>query len=117
MTLTPQEADDRERTLLASARADGQVWALQRDGGFANFTDEDSSVIPVWANEAEAQACSDASFPGYQPCALTLTEFIEDLLPQLAERKAWVAIHPTPDLDGNQLPAHRLMLVLCQDGA
>jgi Protein of unknown function (DUF2750) len=117
MPLTPHEANDRERILLASAQAEGQVWALRRDGGYANFTDEGSTVIPIWANEGEAKVCSEASFPGYQPCAIALTELMEEVLPQLVQRGAWVVIHPTADLCGNQVPAHQLMVILGQEGA
>ena len=116
MPLTPDEGNKREQLFLSEVRRQKQVWVLQRDGGFANWTEDDSTVVPVWAQESEAQRCAARSFPTYHVHAIALKEFMEDLLPRFAERQIWLAVNPTANLAGNQLPADRLAAALGQNG-
>jgi hypothetical protein len=116
MALTPQEANEREEFFVAESRRRSQVWVLRLDGGFANWREDGSTTVPVWACRTKAGVCATGDFQAYEPEALSLTEF-EDVLRLLADRDIWVAVHPDGDLAGNRLPASRLAAILCDDGA
>lgn len=115
MTLTPQSGHEREEYFLAESRRCLQVWVLRLGGGLANWTEDGSTVVPVWASHAEAAACAVGPLRGYEPEAWSLHRFREQVLRMLAEREVWVAVHPDPTLAGNRMPASRLAMALREE--
>src|SRR3990172_4406568 len=118
MPITPEEANQREHEFLATVRGSAILWLLVADGGLANWSEEETLVVPVWSDEREARSCAVAGFAGYEPQRVELCAFLRDYLPRLEERQAWVAIRPTAgELAGSQIPAERLRSVLGDGGA
>jgi len=82
------------------------------DGGLASWGDGEDVVIPFWYSYAEAEACRAARFIGYDPLRIRLQYVLEEILPGLDDLDAWIALHPTPALAGNQRPAGEFMTLL-----
>ncbi len=108
MSLTPTQANDLEEAFISSVRSNELIWLLMLEGGFANWREEDDVIVPLWHSEAEASACAINNFPGYEPVSFTLAEFLQELAPQLSEQSIWVAVQPTENLAGNQMPVELL---------
>jgi hypothetical protein len=105
MSDTPIEANNRQRNFFNKLREGGSVWTLQSDGGYANFQEEESTVIPVWVDEEDARNCTQEHFKDYQPQSIPVDVFWEEIVPLLIQNEVWMAINPTSDLCGNQVSA------------
>ena len=114
--ISPTEANERESRFFVEVLRCERVWLLQQAGGLANFTDDGDLIIPVWSCESASRECASESFADYEPVASPLPEFLASWLPALVERVAWVAVDPTADLAGNQLPADLVLARLRGSG-
>jgi len=118
MALTPQEANAREDLFLSECRNHGEVWVLRHvTGGLANWVENDAIVVPVWANRAGAEHCAVGDLGVYEAVAIKLASFIADVLPLLAQRECWIALHPDIETAGNQRPAAELAALIRAEGA
>ena len=118
MTLdSASEANRRQDQFLATARSVRSVWVLSSNSGLGNWRDLDEGglVVPVWESEAAARECAVGDLGEYEPRSIDLTEFVETHLAHLSELDVWVAVSPTPDQTGNQLPPDRLRSMLSDD--
>lgn len=78
-----------------------EVWGLHSPEGWVLSSGEDGGdVLPLWPHPAFAEACAHGSWEGTTPAAVPLDEFLEDLLPLLAEDGIRVAVFPSPRGEG-----------------
>jgi uncharacterized protein DUF2750 len=85
---------------VASVANSRSLWALRNAEGWANWSDEDGSIFPVWDAMATAKACAEKTFPGYQPAEVDLESFLETILPALSEQEIFVGVNLNPDMTG-----------------
>jgi hypothetical protein len=60
-----------------------EVWGLYQDGWALAAADDGTTVFPLWPAKEYAQVCAAKEWSGYQPRSISLSEFMEVLLPKL----------------------------------
>lgn len=88
-----------------------QVWSLKAESGWASAGDESGrALFPVWPHPDYAQACASGDWAGFYPEAVEVHDFIRNWLPGLDKDGLWVAVFPTPAMQGVPLAP----FTLCQ---
>lgn len=59
------------------------VWGLYRDGWALAAADDGAAVFPLWPAREYAEVCASGEWSGYEPRSITLSDFLETLLPKL----------------------------------
>lgn len=73
----------------------GEVWVLNNDG-LAMVSDENGSrLVPTWPAKRFAEICSVDEWSAYSPMAITISDFIESLLPNLFKDDVEIAVFYT----------------------
>lgn len=76
-----------------------QAWVLDNDGfALCGQNDVDNEVIMLWSAREYAANCALDDWKGYKPKALSLDFVMNELLPDLSEKKIQVGIFPIPTL-------------------
>ncbi|MEW5249241.1 DUF2750 domain-containing protein [Microbulbifer discodermiae] len=91
---------------LPEATAQGCVWALQGEEGFALCESErhpQTDVMPFWSLQAFAEVHAGGEWSGYQPVAIALEEFMDDWLTGMHEDVLLVGINWNGALEGVEL--------------
>jgi hypothetical protein len=112
MADTPSAAEARYEAFVRNVAESGNLWALSNSEGWANWSDDEGSVFPVWDALEKAQACSEKTFPGYQPEQLSLDLFLDEILPMLREREIFVGVNLTAEMGGVSSSCEELERVL-----
>lgn len=64
--------------------ADQQVvWGLYQNGWALAAADDGETVFPLWPAKEYAEVCASGEWSGYEPRPITLSDFLEKLLPKL----------------------------------
>lgn len=74
-----------------------EVWGLYQDGWALAATDNDgTTVFPVWPAKEYALHCADSEWLGYEPRQISLTDFLEVVLPTLKAEGTLPGVFCTP---------------------
>lgn len=112
MENTPLAAEARYETFVKNVATSGILWALRNSEGWANWSDEDGHVFPVWDQRQAAEQCAREAFPGYQPTEVPVISFIAKQLPLLCEQGFFVGINLTPEMVGLSISCDEMKRIL-----
>jgi Protein of unknown function (DUF2750) len=107
-TTTDQENHDR---FVRDVKANGVVWGLQSDHGWAVCESEeyeDTEVYPFWSDEAEARVHCTDDWADYAPARLDLDLFIDTWLAGMNEDGVMVGTNWDADLSGLEVEPYDL---------
>ncbi len=90
----------------------GQVWGLDGEGWALALDDAGRDVLPLWPAPEFAALCATRLWEGFQPRPISLSELLENVLPQLEEEGMPVGIFFTPQGQGHPASARELMEAL-----
>ena len=86
-----------------------QVWGLKADGGWATAQDDSGKLLcPVWPHPDYAAACTSGDWANYRPEAIEVHDFVEHWLSGLKQDGLWLAVFPTPHMQGVPVPPDQL---------
>jgi hypothetical protein len=77
-----------------------EVWGLYQDGWALAATDDGQKVFPVWPAKEYAELCAAKEWSGYKPESFSLTDFMEELLPNLKSDGVLPGVFYTPSDKG-----------------
>ncbi|WP_247422758.1 DUF2750 domain-containing protein [Ralstonia pseudosolanacearum] len=60
-----------------------EVWGLYQNGWALAATDDGMPVLPLWPAKEYAQVCAVHEWNGYEPKLISLSDFMEILIPKL----------------------------------
>lgn len=73
-----------------------EVWSLY-DGGWAvSSTTSGAQSLPVWPAREYAELCKAPGWSNYKPKSIDLNTFLEEIIPDLAEKKINIAVSMLP---------------------
>lgn len=81
-----------------------KLWGLYQEGWALAATEAGIPVFPVWPAEPYAQLCTQNEWGGYDPRAIELDEFFEELIPRLRNDGVQLGVFYTPS-DKGVLPS------------
>jgi hypothetical protein len=113
----PAVAELRYEAFVREVTRSGKLWALQNDLGWANWSDEEGPIFPVWSSREEARCAAEATSRGYEPEELQLSEFILELLPGLRDRGFMLGINLNDNMGGIDLACDEFQRVLGKSDA
>jgi hypothetical protein len=90
---------ERYSYFVKRAADQNQVWGLWNDGWAMGVTDEGTPTIPIWPAKEYADLCNEGDWNGFQPKAIPLRQFMQEMLPDLAGDGVRVSIFDTPSGD------------------
>ncbi len=93
--LAAGSADARQEYLLAQAAAQGAVWILCDDDGFVMMQSEDERCVPVWPDEAFAQAWATGEWVACRPLEIDLESWHDRWTEGLQKDGIQVALFPS----------------------
>lgn len=77
-----------------------QVWGLYQEGWALAATDDGTTVFPMWPAKEYAEICAEKEWAGYIPRAISLSDFMDELLPKLMREGVLPGIFFTPSAKG-----------------
>ena len=81
--------------------ADWQVvWGLYQNGWALAAADDGTVVFPLWPAEQYAQACAANEWKGYEARPISLSDFVDVLLPKLKADGVLPGVFYTPTCKG-----------------
>jgi hypothetical protein len=91
---------------LVKRVADWQwIWVLEDDSGLAGSADEQGRrYLPTWPHARYAEAAAIDEWAGTRPNAVEIHEWVENVLPGVAEKEGMIAAFPTPGDQGFIVP-------------
>lgn len=93
--------------------ADSQeVWGLHQDGWALAGTTDGTTVFPLWPAREYAQVCAANEWKGYVPRSISLSDFMEVLLPKLKFDGVLPGVFFTPSSKGVTPSVEELTLAL-----
>ena len=79
------------------------IWMLRNAVGWANWSNDGQSILPVWSSEEMAKDSAEPLFRGYTSEAVRLDSFVQNVLPELQTRNLWIGINLFRDMTGIDL--------------
>lgn len=98
--------DDNCARFLPEAAAQGCVWSLEGEEGFALCESEkypQTEVMPFWSRREFAEIHADGDWADYRVVAIDLEEFMDDWLTGMHEDVLLVGINWNSELEGVEL--------------
>ncbi|MDW9517279.1 DUF2750 domain-containing protein [Sinorhizobium meliloti] len=89
-----------------------EVWGLYRDGWALAVSDDGITVFPLWPAKEYAQLCALNEWKGFEPRAISLTDFTDVLLPKLKVEGVLPGVFFTPTSKGVTPPVDELRAAL-----
>ena len=77
-----------------------EVWGLYQDGWALAAADDGTTVFPVWPAKEYAEVCAVNEWAAYEPRSISLSEFMEVLLPKLKTDGVLPGVGFTPNSKG-----------------
>jgi Protein of unknown function (DUF2750) len=77
-----------------------EVWGLYQDGWALAAADDGTTVFPLWPAKEYAQVCAANEWKGYEPRSISLSDFMDVLLPKLASDGVLPGVFFTPSSKG-----------------
>ena len=87
-------ADERYDFFLDLVAENGTVYTLKDEQGCLLVSSEAESCLPVWPDQALAEACSTQEWQGFEPLAISLQDWLEKWVPGMTEDGHLVAVFP-----------------------
>lgn len=107
---------DRYRYFIKVVADWEEVWGLYHEVGWAlAATDTDECVFPIWPARKYAELCAQGVWSGYSAASFTLSDFMEELLPNLRNDNVLPGIFYTPTNKGVTPPVERVLLDLYEE--
>lgn len=92
------------------------VWGLRDTSGWVTLADDSGAMgFPVWPHPDYATACATDIWAGHVPAEINVYEFVEEWLPDMAERKVSVAVFPIPPMKGVWMEPDELRAYLIKE--
>ncbi|WP_237057113.1 DUF2750 domain-containing protein [Microbulbifer sediminum] len=98
--------EDNCARFLPEAAAQGCVWALEGEEGFALCASEkypETDVMPFWSQREFAEGHISGDWAGYRVVAIDLEEFMDDWLTGMHDDVLLVGINWNSELEGIEL--------------
>jgi hypothetical protein len=93
-----------------------RLWGLRDAIGWVALADDSGAPgFPVWPHPDYAQDCATETWTGSSPAEIDVHEFIEEWLPDMAERGVAVAVFPTPSMKGVWMKPDELRQYLAEE--
>lgn len=74
-----------------------EVWGLYQNGwALAATNEEGQSCLPVWPAKEYAAVCANKEWQEYQPKSISLTEFIDEFIPDLKNTNISICVFYLP---------------------
>lgn len=73
-----------------------QVWALWQGSWATGVTDEGTITFPVWPAREYAERCRTGDWAAFESRSIPLSDFLNELLPQLTSDGLRVSVFDTP---------------------
>lgn len=108
-SLIARPGADRYAYFVHKSADNEVVWVLDRDGWALAETDDGVTVLAVWPFQTYAEQCTTGDWADFEADFIDLDEFLDEIIPALAERDMQVAVFPTPASQGVVVPAARLL--------
>lgn len=89
-----------------------EVWGLYQDGWALAAADDGTTVFPLWPAQEYAQVCAANEWSGYEPRSISLSDFLEVLLPKLKLDGVLPGVFFTPTSKGVTQSVDELKLAL-----
>lgn len=120
MELEPLGDDFEENCarFLPEAVAQGCVWTLEGEGGFALCESErrpDSDVMPFWSQREFAEVHAAEGWADYQVVPVDLEEFMDDWLTGMHDDVLLVGINWNGEMEGEEIEPLDLLEQLEQE--
>lgn len=109
---SPELANQRYDKFINEVTKTKIVYGLKKDDGWANHSDEDSSLVLFWSEWDSAKLCLNSVFTDYQIVEIPLNDFIEDILPLINDHDLWIGVNLTEDMTGIDVPPTELAKAL-----
>ncbi|MDX3775642.1 DUF2750 domain-containing protein [Chromatiaceae bacterium AAb-1] len=77
-----------------------EVWGLYQDGWAMAATEEGQNVFPLWPAKEYAELCAKDEWAGYKAESFSLSDFMNELLPNLKNDSVLPGIFYTPSDKG-----------------
>jgi hypothetical protein len=77
-----------------------EVWGLYQDGWALAAADDGTTVLPLWPAKEYAQVCAANRWQGYEPRSISLSDFMDVLLPKLKSDGVLPGVLFTPSSKG-----------------
>lgn len=103
MTDLVTDAQENHARFVREAKANGVVWGLQSERGWALCESEeyeDTDVYPFWSSEQEARIHASGEWAGHRPASLDLDLFIDTWLAGMSEDGVLVGTNWDAELSG-----------------
>lgn len=97
---------------VATTLAEGQVWSLRDEEGWAlaiSEEDEEQFVMPFWSSPDGASQCARDEWEGFEVEGVSLNSFISDWLPGMAEDNYAIGLDWEADASGTALTPAMLL--------
>ncbi|SDJ98410.1 DUF2750 domain-containing protein [Microbulbifer yueqingensis] len=110
--------EDNCARFLPEAAAQGCVWSLEGEEGFALCASErhpDTDVMPFWSQREFAEIHIADDWAGYRTVAVDLEEFMDDWLTGMHDDVLLVGINWNSELEGVELEPLDLLEQLEQE--
>ena len=91
---------------IVEALAQGCVWVLESDDGFALCPSEENeavNVMPFWSQKEFAQEHCVEDWSIYQPVAVDVVEFVDDWLTGMHEDVILIGINWDSEMEGSEV--------------
>lgn len=104
--------DQRFETFIKVVADWEEVWGLYRVEWARTQADDGTTVFPLWPAKEYAQVCAQHEWKGFEPRAISLSEFMEILLPKLKRQGVLPGVFFTPASEGVTPPIDALIAAL-----
>lgn len=106
----------RFKHFIARAADCERVWGLRDATGWVALADDTGAPeFPVWPHPDYAQACATQAWGGSLPAEIDVHDFIAAWLPDMTERKVFVAVFPTLLMQGVWMNPAELQQYLAEE--
>ena len=93
-------SEQRYQYFIKKAADTNTVWGLWNQGWAMGVTDEKEPTIPVWPASEYAELSRIGDWQNYVPRSIDLSEFMQELLPQLRKDGVRISLFDTPSGEG-----------------
>jgi hypothetical protein len=109
------QPEDLHRSFIDNVVANGTLWALRSDEGYAISPSnefEEAEVMLFWSDAAQTEALASDEWADYKPEAISLPDFLDTWLLGMQQEDVLVGTNWDEELEGTELEPLELALVL-----
>ncbi len=109
MSQLKTDIEHNNALFISQSKETEAVWALaNKDGEWLSIDSsefENSEVMPFWSDQADAQFHCQEDWAEFSACKISLEEFIEDWLVDLANDSILIGLNWNKELEGSEVEA------------